>query len=305
MAIGAPDNPQNEVDRLFELPLAEFTGARNALAARLKKSGQTADSERVKALGKPPISAWAVNQLYWKHREEFAVLLEAGRRFRELQASQLAGKNADVAAAGEARRKALSELVRLAAALLEDAGHRATTETMRRISTTLEALSAYASFPDSPAPGRLTDDLDPPGFDALAALIPKGASVHVFPGPRSKEPPSVETRRVKESLQDRIAAARSALRDAERTLKDARTNAEKVHASLKKAEADAKEAELEKREAEERFRKASAATDEAHRRVRGVTTEAEQAARSLQQATRKVDQASAELESLLGESSSR
>src|SRR5262245_23612501 len=171
MAIGAPDNPQNEVDRLFQLPLAEFTGARNALAAQLKKSGQGGESERVKALGKPSISAWAVNQLYWKHRAEFAALLETGRRFRELQASQLAGKTADVAASGEPRRKALSELVRLAAAVLEDAGHSATTETMRRITTTLEALSAYASLPDSPVAGRLTDDLDPPGFDALAALM--------------------------------------------------------------------------------------------------------------------------------------
>ena len=31
---------EDDVDALFRLPLAEFTGARNALAARLKKSGQ-------------------------------------------------------------------------------------------------------------------------------------------------------------------------------------------------------------------------------------------------------------------------
>jgi hypothetical protein len=293
-------DPQIEVDRLFELPLAEFTGARNALAARLKRSGENHEAERVKALAKPSISVWAVNQLYWKHRSEFAALMEAGRRFRELQASQLAGKTSDVAASSEARRKAVADLLRLAATVLEEGGHSATTETMRRITTTLEALSAYASLPDGPAPGRLTEDLDPPGFDALAMLMPKGGSVHPFPvPPRRPEPPPVEIRRTKEPLENKVAAAKIALRDAERALRETRSDAEKVHASLKKAEAVAREAEQEKREAEERFRKASVATDEAHRRVRSATAEAEQAARSLQQATRKVEQAEAELESLL------
>ena len=55
----------DEVDELYQLPLAEFTGARNALAARLKQSGRANDASLVKALQKPPVSAWAVNQLYW------------------------------------------------------------------------------------------------------------------------------------------------------------------------------------------------------------------------------------------------
>ena len=56
------------MDALFKLPLAEFTGARNDLAARLKREGRANDSNFVKALAKPSISAWAVNQLHWNHR---------------------------------------------------------------------------------------------------------------------------------------------------------------------------------------------------------------------------------------------
>src|SRR5207237_858929 len=89
-------NIENEIDALFALPVADFTGARNALAARLKKDGRTNDAERVKSLQKPPVSAWAVNQLYWRHREAFDRLLATGEQFRKAQASQLSGKAVDL-----------------------------------------------------------------------------------------------------------------------------------------------------------------------------------------------------------------
>src|SRR6185436_8887237 len=85
---------EDEVDALFKLPLAEFTGARNNLAARLKREGRANDSNRVKALAKPSLSAWAVNQLHWKHREAFDRLLVTSQRFR--QASHTAGRIADL-----------------------------------------------------------------------------------------------------------------------------------------------------------------------------------------------------------------
>ena len=76
------------VDDLFTLPLDEFTAARNALAGRLKKAGKTAEAEQVKGLGKPPVSAWAVNQLYWRHRKPFDALMASAEQFRKAQAAQ-------------------------------------------------------------------------------------------------------------------------------------------------------------------------------------------------------------------------
>jgi hypothetical protein len=70
----------DDIDELFKAPLPEFIAARKALAVRLKKNGFASESEWVKALAKPPISAWTVNQLYWKHREEFAELIATGQR---------------------------------------------------------------------------------------------------------------------------------------------------------------------------------------------------------------------------------
>src|SRR5262249_25387576 len=135
-------NLADEVDALFKLPLAEFTGARNELATKLKKAGQADDSNLVKTLAKPPVSAWAVNQLYWNHREEFDRLLETGQRFREASAS---ARIADIRVLLDARSDALTRLSDLAAEVLRDGGHNPSPDTIHRITTTLEALSSTAS----------------------------------------------------------------------------------------------------------------------------------------------------------------
>ena len=57
----APRALDSEMDTLYQLPLDEFTSARNALA---KTAGS--DAGRVRALVKPPIAAWAVNQCIGK-----------------------------------------------------------------------------------------------------------------------------------------------------------------------------------------------------------------------------------------------
>ncbi len=144
---------EGDVDALFRLPLAEFIAARKTLAARLKQVGRGDEADRVKALVKPSISAWAANQLYWKHRETFDRLIATGQRFRKAQTSGLAGKVAEMRGALDARREALSDLSRLATELLRDAGHNPTLDTMRRITTAREAMSAYASRPILLLPG--------------------------------------------------------------------------------------------------------------------------------------------------------
>ena len=262
-------NIENEIDALFALPLADFTGARNALAARLKKDGRTNDAERVKSLQKPPVSAWAVNQLYWRHREAFDRLLATGEQFRKAQTSQLSGKAVDLGQSRDARRESLNELSRLAAELLREAGHNPSPETLRRVGTTLEAISAYASLPAGFYPGRLTEDHDPPGFDALTALI-------------SDVP---KTKQQNTAGETRIAEAKAALREAEQALKRARAIFEETDAARKNAAAVKKEAEKLMREADER--------------LKAATTDADEAARAVLHAERAKDDASRKLQSLL------
>ena len=211
---------ENELDALFRLPVAEFTAARNTLAAQLKKGGRRDESDRVKALAKPSISAWAVNQLYWNHREAFDRLIATGERFRKAQSSGRAGKVADMREALDARRDALSHLSDLATALLRDADSSPTPETIHRISTTLEAMSAYASFPDDLRPGRLTRDVDPPGFESFASLIPRAGMTKMkeepvrvtslqksgrAPSPRRKAKSASDTSQFEQTRQAKMA----------------------------------------------------------------------------------------------------
>src|SRR5262245_14494379 len=139
----AKNNETNELDALFKLPLAEFTAARNTLAARLKQSGRGNDASLVKAMAKPSVSAWTVNQLYWNHREAFERLIAAGQRVQKIQVSGISGKVADMRASMDERRKALLELTDLATSLLREAGHNPTQDMTRRVTATLEALSPY------------------------------------------------------------------------------------------------------------------------------------------------------------------
>lgn len=293
---------EDEIDALFTLSLAEFTSARNTLAARLKKEKRADDADRVKLLAKPPVSAWAVNQLYWNYRDEFEQLIATGKRFHSAQASRSAAKVANMRDSLEERRRSLVELSDLATGLLQDAGHNASQDTLHRITTTLEALSAYALLPDGPIPGRLTQDVDPPSFELLASLISGGATpARLEPSSRTKsvtksKTTTADARRIRQA---KIAEAKVLLQEAKTALSDARAKAQSSAAAQKKANADAKETEKYKRAAEERLQRATAVAAAAARRAQIANEEASETAQAFEEAKRGVESATKELESLL------
>jgi hypothetical protein len=260
----------DELDEVFKVPLAEFTIVRNALAARLKKEGNKAESERVKSLAKPSVSAWTVNQLYWKHREQFNQLIAAGERFAQAHASQLSGTPADTRGPLEARREALSSLARLADTLLREAGHSPASDTMRRITTTLEALSASSSLIDARRVGRLTEDIGPPGFDLFAALIPGGGGVHT----------SAKSATILPSESPAIEESKAALEAAERKLRETQTR-------VQEGIAHAEDTDRSRRDAEEHLKKATAAAEHAYARLRSLHESLAEAERQVEKARQK------------------
>ena len=301
-----------EVDALFKLSLAEFTGARNALAARLKKSGRGNEADFVKTLSKPSVSAWAVNQLFWHHRDAFDELIVTGQNISQAQASRAAGKLTDLRDALETRRETLTHLSELATELLQSAGHNPTPDTIRRISTTLDALSVYASLSSGPTPGRLTGDVDPPGFETLASLIsgsgitaPKQGQQQKSGGAasaRQKTASGADKRREEETRQAKISAAKSSLQEAKSLLADARARSTSAENSKKKADAEAKDAESEKRDAEKLLEDARSILEDANRRARIAAAEVKDAAKALDDAKRAVEMLSKDLELLFRES---
>ena len=321
----------DDIDALFKLPLAEFIGARNDLAARLKRAGRANDANLVKALAKPSISAWAVNQLHWRHREALDRLLVTSQRLRQAQTSHTPGRIADMRGSLDTRREALSHLSNLATVLLRDAGHNPTPDMIYRITTTLEAVSAYATPSDGPTPGRLTQDVDPPGFESLASLISATVTTkrndeptRVTPSQKSRSAaekmrqstsPAGDVQKVRqaeETRRARIAAAKLTLQEARRSLTEARSRAQrseaaqkKAYADAKRADADARQAEKQVREAEERVKKASASSQDAAHRAQRIAAEAEEAAQAVEDAKRAIEKAAKEFDSLFQESAAR
>jgi hypothetical protein len=303
----------DDIDALFKLPLTEFVGARKALATRLKQNGLVSEAEGAKALAKPSLGAWTVNQLYWRHREAFDELIATGQRLRKAHTS---GKMVNMREALDARREAISHLSDLATEALRAAGHNPSLDTLRRIGITLEALSLATSLSDRPTPGRLTHDIDPPGFDSFGSFTPSAGTtkraaepLHVIPSKKevtaSKKAQgstaAAEANR-REARQARINGAKASLQQARKSLTAARAAVKSLEGAQKKAEATAKEAAKTRREAEERFKKASAASADATLRAQSIAVELTKATRALDEAKRTVESATKELENSFRES---
>ena len=143
------------VAALYRSTQESFVAERKRLAAELKAAGDKGGAARLAKMARPSLSAWAVNQLWWQSRPLFDELLSSSERLRK------GDRNAS-----QAQRTALAALRARAATLLEQGGHAASDATLRRVTTTLSALAAIGGFePD--APGALSADREPPGFEAM------------------------------------------------------------------------------------------------------------------------------------------
>jgi len=143
------------VAELYQAPLERFVAERKRLAGELEAAGDKAGAARLAKTTRPPVSAWAVNQLWWNERKAFDELFSTAERLRAVDAD---------AEATAAHRDAISALRSRATKILQDAGKAASEATLRRITSTLTALAATGSFEPEP-PGALSGDRDPPGFD--------------------------------------------------------------------------------------------------------------------------------------------
>jgi hypothetical protein len=227
------------VDRLYSLPLSEFTSARNELVRELRKTGRKDEAEEVRALKKPSATAWAVNQLARREPDKVAELIKAGDALRKAQRDVLGGKAADVREASRAQHDLADELVDDARALLAEAGAKATQAAARRISGTLRAASTDPGASKLLKQGRLPDDVESVGFGPLLHVAPKG------PGARARRPTRKADSRRKQVVEAkaRLREEREALAGAEREAAAARKAAERAERAAEKAAARVEAAE--------------------------------------------------------------
>lgn len=233
----------DRIDQLYQLPLDEFTPARNALA---KEAGPRA--AEIKSLEKPNAAAWAVNQLFWRERAIYDELIEASQQLRAAYRDQLAGKPAEVQAAEASHKAAVRRATQIARTLLEAGGGKASDAVMDAARETLDIL------PSADPPGRLTKPLKRTGFEALEgftiAARPRPEPTRLEPraGPPKPKPTDADKRaneaaqRERDMTRERLRFAEAAARETEATLERARRAVERAERSRERIEQELAEA---------------------------------------------------------------
>src|SRR3712207_1776613 len=102
-----------ELDRLYSVPLEDFTEERNAIARAAKDAGDDDAAQRVKKLQKPSVAAWAINQLAREHADE------VGELFAVRDELEAADSPAELRTLTGRRRDAVARLTSLARDILE------------------------------------------------------------------------------------------------------------------------------------------------------------------------------------------
>lgn len=221
-----------EIDGLFELPLEEFTAARNELAKRLAQDGDGERADEVRSLAKPSVPVWTINQLSRREKAGTRALLDAASKLRRAQERALGGGGSDALreAQGE-EREAVRALTRRAEEILGEVGKPATRSTLERIRETLGAAALDEDARDALKAGRLTSELKMSGFDSLAGIVPAPPRDELAERREKKAERERERRRLEKQARDterRATAAEEQADEAERAAAEAREAADEA-----------------------------------------------------------------------------
>lgn len=231
-------------DELYALPPADFTRERDERAKALRKEKRRDEADAVKALRKPTVAAWALNQLSRRRAKEVKRLLAAGEELRRAQDELLAGGDRKAFQSAAAReREEVATLADEAAALVGEAGERTGPALREKISATLHAAALDEETAGELREGRLVREREAiGGFGGMTAAVPAKKS---STGDRQKGGRTATSKPAKES-----AGAKRGKGEAAKARDDTK----------RRAEAEKRAA------AEQRQRLAAARTDERHAR---------------------------------------
>jgi hypothetical protein len=245
--------PDDVVDELYGAPFDEFTARRDARARELRKEGRREESDAVKALRKPALAAWAIDQLVRRDRDAVDELLAAGAALRQAKGGDT------LRDATHEERDAVERAAERAAELLRDAGKTVTDKTGGELRDTLHAATLDDEVRDLLDRGHLVEARQaiglggfalpdvPAGGPGDAAKPKKKKSEKTKPAPAGKKAKRKDDRAERRG---REKAAREAVREAERELHarerelhERERDVEAAERALARARADAEAAQ--------------------------------------------------------------
>jgi hypothetical protein len=249
-----------QLDDLFAARPEEFVARRKKLADALKAEGRRDDAKTIEKIPRPPVAAWAVNQIA---RRQPKLVKDLGRVTAQLKAG------GDYATTASAHRQLLADLRSEAEVVLQQGGHTPTPNLLARVLANLRAGAADADARPTMEAGRLAKEIEATDFASLLAGAAAGsgardrerphAAAAKGAGPRSIATPSTpvvrkqgvaadERRRQTEARQrerEQAKARALAERETERKLKALQSAAAAAQRNAEKearAYADAKQA---------------------------------------------------------------
>jgi len=261
-----------EIDRLYGVPLDEFVAQRDQLAKQLNRDGEREAGAQVKALRKPTVGAWALNQALRRRRAEKEALLATAERLHEAQESLLSGGDpADLREATRAERALTSALAESAEAIASETG-KSGPALRDRVRATLHAAALDEEARAELETGRFTREREAVGLGALdmggtATAAPARAPARKPAGGAKRARPSAKPARAPAAKAAKPAAPDPRLVEAERDLAEARSAHEAAVAEHKAAAAALASARESLRETEVAEREARRVAREHEREV--------------------------------------
>jgi methyl-accepting chemotaxis protein len=192
-----------------------------------------------------------VNQLSRNRELDVQRLVKAGEALEQAQRDAMAGEAVDFDAARKDEGEAIRRLRDAAEELLPSAS----TPMLDRVARTLRATAASAEGRALLKQGRLEEDLEPPGFEALAGLAPSQPARKRGAGKR--------------------AASRAPSRRATRRAETLRRRKEEADEKAERAGEEARELERAAREADQAATKARRAAEAARKRADAAASQAQ------------------------------
>lgn len=222
------------LDELYSAPLDEFVARRSALSKQLKADGRADDAAEVAGLRKPSVPLWAVNQLARRNKPAVEALLAASGELRTA-----IGKG-DREAFSDAQKQQADALAKLRDAARSLLG-KATDQVLQRVVSTFRAASVDEALREQLAAGRLLEEPEPGGFDALSGLTFTPSKERPSPekATRDGDGRGERVKRATQALQEAKAEARARereAREAERAAEKARKAADAAAEAVGEAE---------------------------------------------------------------------
>ena len=239
MAAASKAEFEGDLDRLYQVPLSEFTSARDELTQQLRAQGEREKALEIKKLRKPTAGVWVVNQLVRERPLDVQRLLKAGESLTKSQANAAAGTPQTFPEARRDEQHALQQLAEGAREIAERAG--IGSPALGKAMETLRAASLTAEGRELLRRGRLTEELEPPGFEALAGLEGRGRQVAPAKPPRSDD--RAEKRRALKQARARVRQLRAEERELATAARAAAREAERAEAEAGAAQSRAADAQ--------------------------------------------------------------